>query len=142
MKRKPDIIRAPLQPIVVSELWERVQFDLIDMRGNPDGPYCWILHIRDHFGKFSTAYPLCSKRSREVANALLACISIFGPPKILQCNNGKEFKGTVLMLVKLHGVTLINGWPRHPETQGLIEQANRGLKSKLYAWKEELKTNK
>jgi len=79
------------------------------MRGNPDGKYCWILHIRDHFSKFSAAYPLRSKRSREVADGLMTWISMFDPPKILQCDNSKEFKGAVSQLVKLHGINLING---------------------------------
>jgi len=34
---------------------------------------------------------------------------MFGPLEILQCDNGKEFKGAVLMLFKLHDINLING---------------------------------
>ena len=107
------------------------------MRGSLDENYCWILHIRDHFSKFSAAFAMKSKRSREVAEKLLIWISLFGPPQILQCDNGREFRGAVIILIKFHGIQLINGRPRHPQTQGLIEQANAVLKSKLAAWKAE-----
>jgi len=67
VRNKPSQSRGPLQPIIVNNLWERVQIDLIDMRADPDGEYQCILHIRDHFSKFSCAYPLKSKESMEVA---------------------------------------------------------------------------
>lgn len=128
-RNKPSQSRGPLQPIVVNNLWERVQIDLIDMRADPDGEYHWILHIRDHFSKYSSAYPLKSKESTEVANILMMWIGQFGPPRILQCDNG--FKGEVLVIIEYHGITLIRGCPRHPQTQGLIEQANTVLKQKI-----------
>jgi len=130
-RNKPSQSRGPLQPIIVNNLWEQVQIDLIDMRADPDGEYQWILHIRDHFSKFSCAYPLKSKESMEVAIALMVWIGQFGPPKILQCDNGNEFKGEVLRIVESYRITLIHGRPRHPQTQGLIEQANAVLKQKI-----------
>jgi len=66
----------------------------------------------------------------KVAIALIVWIGQFGPPKILQCDNGNEFKGEVIRIVESYGITLIHGCPRHPQTQGLIEQA----KSKRSEW--------
>ena len=101
------------------------------MRADPDREYQWILHIRDHFSKYSCAYPLKSKESSEVAITLMVWIGQFSPPKILQCDNGNEFKGEVLPLVKFYGITVVHGRPRHPQSQGLIEQANAVLKQKI-----------
>ena len=45
--------KRPLEPIEVSRVWERIQIDLIDMKHTPDGKYAWILHIKDHYSKYS-----------------------------------------------------------------------------------------
>lgn len=107
----------------------------MDFRNDPDGDYKWIMHICDHFSKYSCAYALTAKESEQVANALTNWLSHFGPPKILQCDNGSEFKGALLLLLKRYGIPIINGRPRHPETQGLVEKANGTFKRKLRAWK-------
>jgi len=52
----------------------------------------------------------------------------------LQCDNGAEFKGVLLILQKKYGIKIINGSARHPQTQGLIEQANGVVKTKLRFW--------
>lgn len=54
---------------------------------------------------------------------------------ILQSDNRSEFKGVCLELVKSFGVRVINGRPRTPRTQGLVEQANGTVKSRINAWK-------
>lgn len=74
----------------------RVQMDLIDMRSIQDGEFQWILHTKDHFSKFSWAYPLCSKEAQPVAEKLLQQFYSFGVPKILQSDNGKEFVAKVI----------------------------------------------
>ena len=62
---------------------------------------------------------------------------MFGVPKIIQCDNGTEFKGVLLILLRKYGVKILNGRPRHPQTQGLVEQANGVMKAKLRCWLEE-----
>ena len=57
-------------------------------------------------------------------------------------DNGKEFKGAVLILLKRFGVRIINGRPRRPQTQGLVEQANGFAKSKLGTYLTEIGTRK
>ena len=47
--------RAPLKPVKVHGVFERIQIDLIDMSTIPDGEYKWILHIVDHFSNFRVA---------------------------------------------------------------------------------------
>ncbi|KAF4632748.1 hypothetical protein G7Y89_g5377 [Cudoniella acicularis] len=59
----------------------------------------------------------------------------FLPPKIIQADNGKEFKGALLILLRKFGIQVINGAPRSPQTQGLVEQANGVVEAKLRAWK-------
>ena len=130
--------RAPLEPIIVDRILERVQIDLVDFRHEPNGQYKWILHIKDHFSKFTSLYPLRSKTTDEVANSIAHWIGCFGHPEILQCDNGCEFKGYLLKLLQQYGIRVINGRPPIPRTQGLVEQPNHTMKVKIRTWKTDI----
>ena len=64
----------------------------------------------------------------EVADRMAIWIMYFGIPQILQCNNGKEFKSALLILLKRYRIKIINGRPRTPRTQRLVEQTNLTVK--------------
>jgi hypothetical protein len=132
---RPNTTKAPLVPIISGRAWERVQIDLIDMRHEPSGQYKWILHIKDHFSKYTQLYPLKSKHAEPIADCFALFIAAFLPPKIMQADNGKEFKGALLILLRKYGIQVVNGATRSPQTQGLIEQANGVVENKLRAWK-------
>jgi hypothetical protein len=85
--------KPPLTAIITNNTFERVQIDLIDMRHQPSGRFSWILHVKDHFSKYTQLYPLYSKHAEGIAEAMAMFIMAFFPMKILQCDNGKEFKG-------------------------------------------------
>jgi len=74
------------------------------------------------------------KESENVALQLREFIELFGIPGILQCDNGKEFNGACDELVKPDGIPVVHSKPRTPQTNGLIEQANGVLKTKILAW--------
>lgn len=78
--------------------------DLIDMQSCPDGKYNWILHVKDHFTKYSFAYALKHKTSEKVAMALDHLLGIIAPPKMIQCDNGTEFLGDTLRLLNRYDV--------------------------------------
>ena len=130
-KSQTRTTRAPLKPIKAHSVFERIQIDLIDMSTAPDGEYKWILRIVDHFSKFSSSFALKSKHAVEVAEKLALWIGLFGPPHILQCDNGTVFKDAVLLLLKKYGIKVLND---RPLTQGLVEKHNSTLKRKLQAW--------
>jgi hypothetical protein len=100
LKNRPNRSCGELEPIVSNRILEQVQLDFIDMRHEPDYQYKWILHVIDHFSKFSTLFAVKSKQAVEVADAIAQWIGQFEPPAILQCDNGKEFKGVLLVLFK------------------------------------------
>ena len=117
----------------------RAQVDLIDRTSRPDEDYKWILHARDHFTKYSWAYPLTSKRAEEVAEKLTEIFCNFGPAKILQSDNGREFVAKVINEIAnlWPELVIIHGRPRHPQSQGCIERGNGDLHVKLGKWVEE-----
>jgi hypothetical protein len=53
----------------------------------------------------------------------------------MQADNGKEFKGALLILLCKYGIQVVNGAPQSPQMQGLVEQANGVVEAKLPAWK-------
>ena len=68
----------------------RVQIDLIDMRGQKDGSYEYIRHFMDHFTKYHVLFPLVTKSTEEVTRMLRECVLAYlGPPRIFHTDNGK-----------------------------------------------------
>ena len=68
----------------------------------------------------------------------------FGLPYILQSDNGKEFKNVLManLIESWDGeCTLIHGRPRHPQTQGLVEQANGTMERMIAAMITQFKSN-
>ena len=60
----------------------------------------------------------------------------FGAPAILQSDNGKEFRASVITELKLlwPDLSIVHGRPRHPESQGSVERSNGEVKKKLGSW--------
>ena len=96
------------------------------MRHRPDGTYKWIGHYMDHWSNMHILFSLSRKSAAEVAlNLQQYVFSFLGTPKILHSDNGREFVNDIVdSLVKEWPgeVTIVNGRPRNPKCQGLIEQ--------------------
>jgi len=137
--RKPQTVRELLHPIVANGVWIRVQIDLIDMRHSPDGDYCYIGHVVDHFNKFHVLFPLKSKCAVEVAtNIEERVLAYFGVPRIFHSDNGREFVNQMLhaLFAKWGGNTVfVSGRPRHSQSQGCVERGNRYVQDKIAAMK-------
>ena len=62
---------------------------------------------------------------------------VFGLPAIIHCDNGKEFVNKLIQDVVStwpgHVQQLISGHPRHPQSQGLVEQAHYKLQRMMSA---------
>ena len=100
----------------------------------PHNEQKWIV---DHWSKFTFACPLRSKSARDVADALQRhAFSMFGLPSILQSDNGREFVNKLIEEVASTWpgqVELVSGHPRHPQSQGLVEQAHYTLERMMSA---------
>lgn len=110
--------------------------DLIDMRSLEYDGFNWIFNAKDHFTKYSWLFPLTSKEAVNVVTVLKSIFYQFGPPRILQSDNGREFVAKVILdLKKLWpGLLIINGRPRHPQSQGLVERGNAVVQQMLGKW--------
>jgi hypothetical protein len=108
------------------------------MSSCPDNEFRYILHARDHFSRFSWAKPLKTKESAIIASILYEIFCQFGPPLILQSDNGGEFTSNIIKCLTdiWPGLKIIHGRPRHPQSQGLVERGNGILEKKIGIWME------
>ncbi|XP_065893763.1 KRAB-A domain-containing protein 2-like [Dysidea avara] len=142
--KKPQLTKAPLKPIITKCFHLRGQVDLVDMRSCSDGAYNWIGHYKDHFSKFSILWA----QRRKCAQETIDCIERFvfaylGVPKILQSDNGRKFDNEIFhQMVKQWSqqAIVIRGRPRHPQSNGCVEQANGTMKHMLQSLMCQLKT--
>ena len=142
-------VRRPLKSHVVPTaiislgFMTRLQIDLVDMRTRPDGEFKWIMHCRDHFSKYSWGYAFPTKDAWYVAENLLQLFFQFGSCKILQSDNGKEFTAQIIKDLKKMwpGLVIVNGRPRHPQSQGLVERGNSTLCDILGKFLQDRNTN-
>ena len=92
----------------------RIQMNLIDMRSNEFNGFKWIFYAKDYFSKYSWLLPTVSKEAANAANLVQSVFYQFGPAKILQSGNGREFQAMMIAdLTKIWpGLMIINGRPR------------------------------
>ncbi len=59
-----------------------------------------------------------------------------GAPVILQSDNGREFVADIIKeMVKIwKECKIVNGSPRHPQSQGSVERANADVQSMVIKW--------
>ncbi len=134
MPNRQDTTHAFLQSFVVREILARVQADLIDICIKLDGEYVWFLHVKVQFSKFSMLHSLTSKKTSEITFYINLFVWHLDVLDILQYDNGREFKGALLLFFKMHNIPLINGRPRNPRTKGLVEKTHTLVPDKIAKW--------
>ncbi|CAC5416750.1 unnamed protein product [Mytilus coruscus] len=91
---KRQITRKPIPATYSNSRW---QMDLKKMP--PCKGYNYICNIVDCYSRFAFGGHLKQKTAKEVSELLLKFIYIFGRPRILQTDNGKEFNNADLCAV-------------------------------------------
>ncbi|GBM33725.1 SCAN domain-containing protein 3 [Araneus ventricosus] len=114
----------------------RCQVDLIDYQIQPDGKFKFLLIYQDHLKKFAVLKPLTSNRSDEVPYNLLDIFLLFGAASILHSDNRRDFCNKILKSVtqSRSEIKMINGKPRHSQSQGSVERANQEIENMLTTW--------
>ena len=89
----------------------------------------------DHFTKKVNLVPLRYKSAEEVSERILDIFCDSGSPHILHSDNGREFSNNLLLSTlaeKWPSLKVVHGKPRHPESQGAVERADRDIKDTLF----------
>ena len=140
-KKSRSVLQALVQAIVVDKSIEQIQINLLDYQKSLSGLYNQILYYRDYFSRYSILFTLKDKLAPRVARKIDIFFRTFITPLIYQSDNGSEFKGALLLLLRLYGIKVSNGKPRILQTQGLVEAANRIVKEKIAIQCEEAQSN-
>ena len=98
---RPNRTQVPLEPIVVSR---RAQIDLIDMRHQLDRQLKCICHLKDRWSKLRKITPSTLKTVEVTTDAIFVWIYPYGPPEMMQLDNGSKFKTAVEILLYGYGV--------------------------------------
>ncbi|XP_076084159.1 KRAB-A domain-containing protein 2-like [Mytilus galloprovincialis] len=106
----------------------------------------YVCNILDYYSRFAFGCATKTKTAKEIADVVLKYIYLYGAPRILQSDNGKEFTNKDLEgVVEEFKSKQIHGRPYHPQSQGRVERFNRTMTtffrvkmSTLKDWVEEL----
>jgi len=137
--------RAPIvksyRPLFPMQHW---QIDLIDMQAYSEDNqfYSWIVVIIDIFSKFVYVYPIMKKEPKFVANILNRIFLNGDIPKMIQHDDGTEFKGDVTKLLKDFNVQDITNAPYSPQTNGFVENKNKQIKNYIVTYMTTRKTER
>ena len=132
---KPNQIAppAPLHPIpVIAEPFERVIIDCVGPLPRTKSGNQYLLTIMCAATRYPEAIPLRSITASAVVKALLTFFSTFGLPRVIQTDQGSNFKsGLFRQVLKSLSVHHIVSSAYHPRSQGALERWHQTLKSML-----------
>ncbi|GBG63465.1 hypothetical protein CBR_g38083 [Chara braunii] len=133
--------KAPVQmprtmvPTRVERPFQRVSIDTTDInvpRGPVDqGELNVLLVAVDHFSKWIEAYPMTSRNSQEVARYVNRFLCMDLEVEEVHMDNGSGFQGEVERHLVRADVKIIYSPGHWPQANGLVENANRLIKTAL-----------
>ena len=135
-KHFPKFTNVPKQKVITAtNVGERWQIDLMDMRRESieyrGESYQYILTVMDIYSRYVFLRPLTNKTSKLVKQEVESIILEHGPPHIIQCDNGTEFRGSMQKLYRKYDIKVIRSSPYHPQSQGKVERVHRSVRKKL-----------
>ena len=126
--QKTPIQDHPALALPISGLFDRLGMDLILGLPKTDEDFVGILVITEYLTKYPYAVPIKSKSATEIARHLFNYISLFGPPKEILSDQGKEFLNSVVdSMLKQSGVEHIVTAAYNPRTNGHTERFGETL---------------
>ena len=129
-------IKAPLQKYIVGVPMERVAIDIMGPLPKSNKGNSYILAIGDYFSKWVDAIPIRNQKANTVAQKLVdRIVSIFGVPMQLHSDQGRMFESDVFQeMCKILGIEKTRTTPYHPQSDGMVERANRTIENMLSAF--------
>ena len=122
----------PFKSVEASRPGEHWMIDLISVPQDKHGKTLCLVVI-DVFTGFIILRPLLNKEAETIARKLFKIFYLFGPPKILQSDRGKEFINDILRAyLRIEGVEHRTITPYHPHADGKVENAIGSVKDILY----------
>ena len=116
----------PAKSIESKGLFDSIAMDILQIHeSDEDNQSNKVLVMTDYFSKLVKIYPIKDKSANEVAKKLWLWISVYGAPKRLISDQGREFVNkTVSDLSELTGIERRVTSPYNPRTDGQVERKN------------------
>ena len=131
-KRKK--IKIPLTQIKDEGPHYRYEADIwyLDKELKTNNNYEYCLDIIDHFSKWLFSYLLTDKTMMLVVSKIKLYIMNYGKCKILQTDNGKEFKNSELKtFLENEGIKQVFSRIYHPQSNGTVEAIHKAIRKYL-----------
>lgn len=135
-KIPPRKYKAPLKAFNVGAPFERIALDILGPLPRTKQGNKYLLVIGDYFSKWLDAIPLRNQEAPTIAKKLVErIVSIFGVPLSIHSDQGSNFESDVFReLCKLFGITKTRTTPLRPQSDGMVERANRTIENMLTAF--------
>ena len=114
--------RPPSKSIIFDEPKDRYVIDITELPTNFDNisNNKYLLNIIEHFSKLCKSYALKNKKSDIILNCLKDFIELYGMPKSIGTDNGREFKNIILKNYMYdNNIKYITGLAYKPHLQGV-----------------------
>uniref|UniRef100_A0A1A8VFT9 Gypsy retrotransposon integrase-like protein 1 n=1 Tax=Nothobranchius furzeri TaxID=105023 RepID=A0A1A8VFT9_NOTFU len=123
----------PLTPIpVIGNPFDHIIVDCVGPLPRTKSGKKYLLTIMCTASRFPEAIPLASITTKSVIRALTNFFSLFGLPRVLQTDQGSNFKSELFKKVtQTLGIQHVMSSAYHPESQGALERWHQTLKSML-----------
>ena len=136
-KRKRKMKPTVKYPIVSKDFGTRGQIDLIYLGSDYGQSSCqYIMNYQDNMTKFCWLKGLPDKSVNSMITAVTEVFGIIGAPKILQSDNGGEFRSRAFknyFSTFWPDTQLIHSQPYNPKSQGSVERSNQEIKKILFS---------
>lgn len=110
----------------VCDSW-KLNNELIKISG-----YKWVMDVIDYFSKYIISYPLKKNNAENTLECIKEFCIILGYPKIIQTDNGGEYKNTLWsQFCEEKNIKHIFSTPYHPEKNGVIEVSHKEIRKNV-----------
>lgn len=126
--------RRPVVTIPMASTFNNVvAIDLKEIKDAISTNKCWILHLVDHFTRFSAGRIIYSKEKENVVSQILECwIAVFGPPTYIMSDNGGEFDNSSFRdMCDKFNIEMLSTAAESPFSNGICERHHRVLYDSL-----------
>ena len=129
MRKPGHRIRAPLLPIPVTGLFDRIAIDFCGPFHVTKSGNSYVLVITEYLSKFAWAFPTKNMTAITVANILFEHIfTNYGFPNVILSDQGPCFNSQIMReFCRFFDVSKRFGTAYRPQTQGIVEKFNSTL---------------
>lgn len=139
-KPNQKISPAPLRPIpALDQPFDYLIMDCVGPLPSAKSGSQYLLTLMCQATRYPAAFPLRSITTKAVLKALSQFISVFGIPRVIQTDQGSNFRSKLFsQVLQQLQVKHNQASAYHPQSQGALERFHQTLKSMLRAYCTEL----